>query len=307
MPSAIGVRFYKLIIKERGTNNVIDMNSGTLKLGMQEFVKKFIEDHTVTIQDDSLERSWYFESKESEQKGVFRGYIRYGTYGFESNFVDPKTKNNKYHRQTSDVEVIPLYYEYWIPSVKNLAIVALQSFQGRSCINLMMTQMKKKFDEENKKHILFSYKILPNDVKGSAYLSSPVKKLRLIKKNTSADLADQYFDNPNPDAIDFEVIMSARRRKSLGTLGGLLSTVKSNKENVIVHEGLNFTEAVAQIKVGGRTRQVGVLGGNRDAGVIDLTDAIIRGKDGHPTFQSLRKEVGSLMIDFIDTLDGNQS
>ncbi len=101
--------------------------------------------------------------------------------------------------------------------------------------------------------------------------------------------------------------MSARRRRNLGDLTSLLKSVKSGgAKSVITHDGIDFPEAVAEIRVGNRTRRVGVLGFNGDAGVIDVTDVIVRGSDGHPTFESLKKESDTILRDFYNTMEGSK-
>ncbi len=39
-----------------------------------------------------MERTWYFEEKDRDEVGCSKGYVRYGTVGFESTFVDNETK-----------------------------------------------------------------------------------------------------------------------------------------------------------------------------------------------------------------------
>lgn len=236
--------------------------------------------------------------------GNSQGYVHYGTFGFESNFIDTKTKKHNYRRKTSDIEEIPLFYEFWFPKGSPFGFTAFQSFQGRSCITLVMNKIKEAFEKENTNHIINFKKLLPNDAKGSAYYSSPVRELRLIKRKASSDLADQYFENPSPESIDLQLVITARRRKSLGVLSSLLNSVKSSDRSVITHDGIDFPEAVAEIRVGDRTRRVGVLGFNGDAGVIDITDVIARGSDGHPTFESLKKESYTILRDFYSVMKG---
>jgi len=106
--------------------------------------------------------------------------------------------------------------------------------------------------------------------------------------------------------VDIELHISAKKNRSLGSLSNLLNSVKSKAENVILHEGITFPEAVAEIRVGDRTRRVGVFGVNNDTGLIDLTDAIIRGDNGHPTFESIKRESELILSDFYKTLAGRK-
>ena len=149
--------------------------------------------------------------------------------------------------------------------------------------------------------------MLPVDTAGGIYQTAPVKSLRLIKRNASSDIADMYLSSRPPNAFDFELIITAKRKGILGKLGPLTNSLKDDRGGVVTHDGISFEEAVAEIQVGGRTRRVGVFGHNGDAGVIDLSNDVKRGLDGHPTFEFMVKELGDLLKDFQAVLSGKQS
>lgn len=303
MSTSIGLRIYKISVKARGEAVPLPLDSGALRASVPDFVGKFIGTHASATQNSERERSWYFESRVSSVPSN-KGYVHYGTFGFESNFVDAKTKKKNYRRRTTDVEEIPLFYEFWFPAGEFFGLVAFQSFQGRSCISLVTDAMRESFEAQNPQYMLMLHKVQPGDARNSAYFSSPVKKLRLIKRKVSGDIAEKYFDGAAAEPVDFEVVISARRRKSLGTLSSLFASAEKGGGGVFVYDGMEFPEAMAEVQVGERTRRVGVLGFNGDAGVIDLTDAIERGSDGHPTFASLEREADMLLTDFYLTLSG---
>jgi len=302
MASAIGLRVYQISVHRKRNPKPLGLTSGDLPIDVPTFITEFVKRHNNSTQNDEMERSWYFEAKDEDGPGNNKGYVHYGTFGFESNFVDTKTKKRNYRRRTTDVEEIPLFYEFWCPENSSFGFAAFQSFQGRSCITLVTSKLREDFEERNKGFTLSFQKILPNDVRGSAYYSAPVKHLRLIKRKTKGDIADRYFDEGSPDEIDLEIVMSARRKESLGALGSLLGSVKSSERSVLTYRGIEFPEAVAEVRVGKKIRRVGVLGINSDAGAIDLTDSIKRGPDGHPTYESLRHETSNILLDFYDTV-----
>lgn len=303
MTSAIGIRVYQLNVKLKHKQKTpsLSLYSADLASAVPTFISRFIAANVLVVKNDTVERSWFFEQKYGDKAGNSRGYVHYGTFGFESNLIDAKTKERKYRRQTTDIEEIPLYYEFWFPEGSDMGFVAFQSFQGRSCIQLVMDKIKEEFDKENPKHTLFYSKLLPNDARSLA--AAPVKRVRLISRSPSTDLADRYFGDEAPDEFDVELSISAKRKMSLGKLGSLLRSTSARK-SVITYGGIQFPEAVADIRVGKKTRKVGVVGIGSDAGVIDLTDNIKRGADGHPTFKSLEVEVDEILRDFYETLSG---
>ena len=304
MASAIGLRVYRITVNKRGDKTRLPLDCDDLSTSVPEFITDFISNHSNPTQDEEMERSWYFENRNDDGLGSSQGYVHYGTFGFESNLIDTKTKKKNYRRKATDAEEIPLFYEFWCPEEESFGFAAFQSFQVRSCIRLVMKRMKDVFEARNPAFVLVFKKLLPGDAAGSAYFSADVRQLRLIKRKAPSDVAERYFNRHSPEPIDLEVVMSARRRGSLGPFSALLNKVKSGERNVITHDGIEFPEAVAEIRVGKRTRKVGVLGFNGEAGVIDLTDVIVKGPDGHPTFESLKKESDTILRDFYDTLAG---
>ena len=303
MASSIGVRIYTITLHNKGKSDIVPFNANLPKEAPPQFTFNFIKGHASPTRNDTAERSWYFESKESNDFND-KGYLHYGTFGFESNFVDTKTKTHNYRRKVTDVEEIPLFYEFWFPEGSDTAFVAFQSFQGRSCVGLVLSAIKELFEENNDSFRLLFTKIMPSNFQGRMYKDAEIKKLRLVKKNVSGDIASAQFDGQTPETLDYEVSFTARKKGFLGRLGALADSVKNNGPGLMMHEGIKFDEAVAEVKVGNKMRRVGIFGRNTDAGIIDLSDEIKRGLDGHPTFDSLSKEVDALLKDFYGTLKG---
>jgi len=305
MASAIGVRIYRISVHGRRATGDVDLHDGELELPATDFITNFVATHNTPVESEELERTFYFEEKEAPSTGSSRGYIHYGTFGYESNIIDPKTKEKKYRRMTTDVEEIPLYYEFWCPSSSKTAFAAFQSFGGKSCIGLVMKKMRDRFEVANPGYLLVFQKVTASNARGTAYFSAPVKRLHLLRRKAPNDLASRYFEGLTPDVVDYEVTISARRKMSLGALNDLLTSFDELDQGVILEDGVEFKEAYAEVRFGKKLRRVGVLGENVDAGVIDLTETVLRAPDGHPHFESMRKEVNELLEDFYHVMRGH--
>jgi len=306
MPSAIGLRGYLLTVHEKGDRTPMKFSHKVFAKPPAKFLPAFVKAHLTPTRSDEAERSWFFEEEEADGYGNSAGYIHYGTFGYESNIKSGKTKVTNYQRKVDDVEEIPLFYEFWIPDKANHAFAMFQSFAGKSCINLVLGNIQESFSKANPGYSLLVKKLLPTDSKGSLYSSAPVKKLRLVKKNASKDIADRYLGKDAPQSINFEVLLSARRNKTLGTFGDLAGSLTRNAAGVVLHDGIAFSEAIAEVEIGGRYRRVGVFGSDADAGVIDVTDAVKKGANGHPTFESLQEQSDAILVDFNKTLSSKK-
>jgi len=186
MSKAIGLRVYKIVVVEEGRTAPLPHDLDDLNINLDDFVHAFVDAHDAIKEHAEEERSWYIQEKDRDTEGQSSGLIHYGTFGFESNLIDGKTKTKQYRRKTTDIEEVPLYYEFWVPSDCKVGFAAFQSFQGRSPISLITKSMRESFKVRNKGYSLYFYKVMPNDVRGAAYFESPVKKLRLIRRTCQA-------------------------------------------------------------------------------------------------------------------------
>ena len=296
MAKAIGFRAYLLSVSEKGKSKSLSFDSDALTAHFSKIVTDFVDDNNQPNSVEEMERTWFFEKDSMSKELNIFGTVHYGTYGFESNFKNNRTKALNYRRKTTDVEEIPLYFQFWVPGGKRYAFVIFQSFQGRSCVQMILDAFKQRFESTHPDLTLRARKLVPNDANGSIYNTAPVKRIRLIKKDTSSDLADVHAGRSNPESVDVELTVSARRSKSLGSLRAVSRALKH--DGVLTYEGMEFDHAVAQIRVGGKLRPVGIFGDHSNAGVIDVSESIVFGADGHPTMESLKKNSKDILADF---------
>lgn len=303
MSRAIGLRLYQLKITRKGATDPLPFSGDHLDRPLNEFVEGFIASNSAARSDAELQRSWYFEPAKPEPFMV-DGFIHYGTFGFESNLKSVKSGDVNYRRKKDDVEEIPLFFEFWFPEKADFGIVTLQSFQGRSCVTLVMESLKAEFETKHEGLILRYSKLIPSDDDGSFFSSAPVKRLRLIKRNTASDSFSSYSASGEVKPVDIEVVVSAKRRHSLGAFGSMSRDLKTGSEGVILYEGMQFQEAIADVVIGKKVRPVGIFGDHKNAGVIDVSEDVVYGDDGHPTRQSLKKVTKAIAQDFYRVLAG---
>lgn len=302
MPAAIGLRVYKAAVFKRGTKEKVPVPSSELSHGREAFLSSFAQSHGEANDDAANERSWHFIEEESPLGYNSKGHIKYGTYGFESQFIDNLTRAEKFSRSRTDVEIIPLYYEIWTPSEADYSLLVFQSFQGRSCVTLVLQAMQKKFEQYNSGYALRFSKLMPAGIASTRYADAPVKKLTLIKRRVPADAIQSYSGPPNKP-LDFEYAFRARRNGYLGSLHDITDSIEKNADGVIIFDGIEFDDAVADIQIGRKRMPVGVFGANGDTGAIDITSEVTFGIDGHPTYESLSAVSDGVIQTFYEKLE----
>lgn len=129
LTSAIGLRVYQITISLRGDSKALAIDDPSLRKAVKPFLTGFVGARKKVIRNATIERSWYFEEKSADGSGKSRGYVHYGTFGFTSRMVDTVTQKTNYRRKVTDIEEVPLYYEFWCPDKGKHALIAFQSFQ----------------------------------------------------------------------------------------------------------------------------------------------------------------------------------
>ena len=115
MPAAIGLYVYKFDVYRFRGSEKIAFDDDRLTLSPLKAVHQFVASHKAPSVDEKEQRIWFFQDPIDETEGEIDGYINYGTYGFESDFIAKKTKETKYKRESHHYEDIPLFYQIWIP------------------------------------------------------------------------------------------------------------------------------------------------------------------------------------------------
>ncbi|MDB5616212.1 hypothetical protein [Tardiphaga sp.] len=295
MSFAIGLRFYRVGVRRKADKTFMVVGVGATPCDLLEFAESFVTAKATPTVETSESRTWFFETHESNGDRVLHGYINYGTHGFESKFKDVKTRKEKYNRKATDLEEIPLYFQIWAPDETKYALMAFQSFQGRSCVTFVRTAMTADFEKQYPEYTLTFAAVAPA---ASMLDMAPVKTVTFLKPRALKDKADKYLLGRPIDEVEYEVTLRARRRGSSISTYKELRTRFDDQKGFVTFEGQQFEGVKADVKIGSKRRTVGVYGSGYDAGLIDVSDDVNRAPSGHPTFESICAEVDGLMDEF---------
>lgn len=297
MASSIGLRFYQVTAHVRNSRGDDIVDEGELSAPFDQFVRSFVDENSVQVRSEEHQRSWYFEQRDGDGPNSIRGHIIYGTFGFESTFRDSETKEVRYSRGVKDVEEVPLFFEFWRPEGHAHFIFTFQSFQGRSCVTLVLERLRERFEELNPGALLRIKKLLAVGSARDLYAGAPVKKLTFIKSHVSADRFSNYAAGGRRRHVDLELAYKAGRGGALGTLRDFMDDLSPNDDGIVVFDGQEFDEAVATVMIGRRYRPVGLAGPRADTGAVDVTDAVEWGVNGHPVFESIAEQATMIALD----------
>ncbi len=299
MTISIGLRVYKFEMYEKFQREPLNWRDDDDLPSLKAFFDGFV-DKNQTPNDDEVElRSWFFDKPKIKDKFTIKGIAQYGTFGFESDLLNTKTRKKNYRRQKDDLEQIPLYYQFWIPDGKNFGFAAFQSFQTRSCAGRIIKHIQQSFSSEHDEKQVRFKKLMPEDANGSALFASPVKEVTLISSNASSDAFERYSRARKNQPVDLQVSIRAKKGDTFGLYRDFNEArMKALASTAVVFDEVEFDKMSASVKVGKKIRKVGVFGYNSDAGLIDITESVKLASSSHPKFKSVDKETDDILSEF---------
>lgn len=303
MPSSIGLRVYRVFITKEGDTTPSAFVKDSPIGDPYVFIHNYLTNENLKIANDITQRSWHIENVTyaSNDARNYYGIVRYGMYGFESTLVDNETANVVHERKQNHSEVIPLVFHAWAPEDCEWAYLSMQSFQGRSCVTVVQEPIAAAFKVKHKGWVLRFVKISPGDGEAEAFYDKQVREVRLIKKSSPTDLTDVYTGKTKLSSAKHQLSITASRNNSLGTFGAIKGLFKSKQKStggcIIEYDGDEFDEVTAEVRLGKKTKIVGVYGYNNDVGVIDITNDILFDDGGHPTIDSVYNESNEILLD----------
>lgn len=289
--SIVGLHIYSVTQHKKRNKIKIEFSKNGDGARLRDYADRFFRLHSTPDDDENNSRTWFFEPKPNNGNS-YHGIIRYGSSGYESDIIDRKSRDLNYKRKVTDIDVIPLYYRLWVPSAGEFALLALQTFGQRSCVNRVQSALIRGYSANNNGHLIVVKPIVPTKLKN--FRNAEVKSINLRKLDYSSDSAENQIGSQST-LVDLDVSFTAKPRRNLGLLGSLAGRIQSAAgKDVLSYNDTQFDEATAEVSLDGKRRRVTLIGVDRNAGKFDLTEDIRREPNGHPEFNSISSEVESL-------------
>jgi hypothetical protein len=287
----IGLRIYKVQLYR--DHNVCALGEGGGPEDLPGFFRSFLQAYSSSAIDDSAaKKNVRFEPKPDDGHSQ-HGLMWYGSYGYGTRVVDVPTGATTHQRTPNEADTIKLYYRIWMMPSYNFGLLAMQSFGGRSCAEMVLREMTSKHSSQWPDYRLTASKLMPNDIK--LYGSKLVKRVKLVKRKAPKSLVQEALrPEGGTDEIDIEFYLKARGNGTFGRLKNLSDRLGGH----LKVSGIDYEQAFAEVKVGDNYKKIGVLGASQLAGVIDISDEISRDAEQHPTFESVSGACKKHMVDF---------
>ena len=262
----------------------------------------------VPLQDSTSQRVLSVTRTKEGHRSI-SGLIQTGDYGYEADLIDSTTLARSYRRQVNDAELVPFYFQAYLPPEEHRGILLLQRFGvygAKTAFCSDFDDFVRAYGLRTADLVLEINPILGPQLADEWLQNGRVMSLTLIQRQLPTDIAD-YLNSEKisvPELKETQLRLQAKRNTFFGSdwIPRLRNVVSGGSSVQQIIELPRFTPdgAKVEISVSGSTRVVDLVETEKIRAYYDVTNEVSTGPDGHPVFDS----IDSVASGVIESLNG---
>lgn len=236
------------------------------------------------------------------------GVVESGEYGHEAPIVNADSGEDSYLKKKKDAEMIPFYFNFYIPKNGTDGILVLQTYKQYGVQGVFTHTVKKAFREKYSNFILELKPLISKEIAEKFMTEGKVSRISFRDTDSRSQFSDFVDGTVIPrEYFDVEINIIAKRGKpdDEGFLKRLVSQMSQRRELNDLIELSNFenTETKIVTTLNGRQRTVDIDRLESVGSFFDITDDITFDPNTeHPTFQSVHDAAEPIIDDTIVAL-----
>lgn len=274
--------------KENGLASQADTEANSEKSGI------------VKVEDKKVVRIKQNEDETFQLKRVGRildGIVMYGEAGTSEQVVNVNNGAFLYTKSKDDAPLKPFFFKIYIPTNSSVGFLIIESIGTFGISTIIQNELIKYYSQKESDAILRIQPIGITELADSAMEKSQgVKRITLRKiSNSNFNVLKLVGDGiSNKDFVIDYVIKATGNRFSSGLFSKLCSS--KNKETSFYEiDGNNISDIIVTMDIDGHERSLSVQQFTKLGSSIDVTNKVVIGDDGYPTFDSLNKQAMTLI------------
>ncbi|MEB3120932.1 MAG: hypothetical protein VKL41_06880 [Snowella sp.] len=265
----------------------------------------FLQNNLVSntnIKND-LYKSYIKISELVRKERIISGIVESGHYGVPSKIRDVETDLITYKKKRNDADVLPFYFLFYLPKDTNEGILILQRTGIYGVRTDIGSFLNKHFSSKYKNFLMEINTLVNQEQIKKLLYKGVIKKLRCVKYSASRDRFDGLDEGHEEFPLDIEIVLSANRIPFINKIKEFFDSNCSVK-NLIELRDFNFDYDTVKIdlEINGSLRTVDLSYLPRVRNSFDISDKIVRGDDGQPTFQSIHEVSYDYLQDIIEIM-----
>lgn len=232
------------------------------------------------------------------------GTIETGEYGYRADLYNVATSAVSYQRNTEEAEMLPFYFLVYIPQQQDEAVLMLFRRAQRGIRTILLQDFQTYFNPLYPNTALEINPLVPQSIIDELSRGR-ITKIRLIKYVIPTDIADAlnsggHLETPGT----LEMSVRAGRNGSWPVLGNVRDVLEGRRgaSRFLELDGFEYDNAKVEFDIGGKTRTVDLSDIMKLRSLVDISNDVTVGQDGHPVFNSVDVIANNLLRDVLQDM-----
>lgn len=296
----VSVSLYAMRVTERRKSDLLKLDSFDGSSDLLDVISEALKEH----QGNSVEikggtRRTYITNDLKRADRVLDGHVEVGDSGYTASIKNVQTSKEEFKQRPTHAAMIPLYVRFWVPTGQTFALAAFQHFGDTGCKSSMNSILLGRFHQRYPDYTFALRQVLPSGYAQEVLKKGAIKELRFIQHGVGKDLADIYGGSALPPGVaNFEMRVVARKNNKLDWTDWISKAVQGSpkvRKGMLELDSFECNDFRIRVNINGKDRVLKVHDLIRLNSRIDVTNEIVRGRDGHPRRDSISEVCEGLM------------
>jgi len=294
--SSIGLAAFAIRIRNRRNRQSCDLDSFTPGIDFIDVLTRYLtNDQARHRKLSGLLKVFKFENLDASGR-IVKGIVKTGEYGYESDLIDAQTGLDTHHRTSDEAELLPFYFLALIPSGSDEGILLLQRFKQFGITSIFREIVQRQFNKAFKNHSIEINPLVPDQVLNRIIDESRIVKARFIKFRLPTDTAERLAAGHREDQFEVEYTIKAKQKNHVPLTERIKASMRNETDsNILELENFEYDNVKIEVEVGDKLRTIDLSDLSRVSPNFDITEQVIIGPNGHPTFQSIDQQASQLV------------
>lgn len=287
MPT-IALSAHSFRIYERRRMQLTNLDNFSGNEDFLDVINRYLDQIAGTEINARTQKAYQLDFRNDTLRGA-RGIIKAGAYGFESDLIEVVTGEATHHKTTDEADLVPFYFQYYIPNNSDEGILLLQKFGHFGITGVIRNAVARRFDRSYTTHFIEINSLIPEEVIDEFLAGGRLAELRLIRYTLPTDIANALGRAHEEEECQVELSIKAKRDISLRIRDRAHEALHGRRRvsEIVEVAGFEYSDAKLVIEIGGQQRTLNLADLSKLRPTYNISDEIELGEDGHPTFESL--------------------
>lgn len=296
---AVSLACYSVVVQGLGSTDRLPLGAYDNQHSLEEIIGDFLSSIKEEVYHNTSRKRLLRVEKVFREDGTMSGHLRTGEYGYTSELYDVATETKAHDRATSEAELIPFFFMFYLPSDADRGIAILQRFGNLGIRSILAGGFGEYFSTRFPKYRVHFNPLVPRDVIRHYLKDGRIRKIEFIRFSKPGNIEDLYdLEGYEEQVGTVKTVITARRNRHLPEPKWLKQLLNGKEYTEIVElQNSQYDRVRLEIGLGSTVRTIDLADLHKLRGYIDVTEDVKIDDEGHPQLDSLDRIARGILSD----------